>query len=186
MGVSFGSAFPSQRELKERWVSFSILGVVLIALGILAMVLSQYTTLLSMMILGVMFIAAGVFVTYDAFASWWGKSQGFFVHFITGILYLILGILLLVRPMVSAISLTLLMAIFFIMIGTFRVILSPMLRYPRWGWSFLSGLITLILGIMILLQLPASGLMIIGLFVGVDLFMWGWTYLTLALFARAS
>lgn len=186
MNMSFGTAFPSQREFKERWGSFLIWGIVLIALGVLAMGLAQFTTLLSIMILGILFTAAGIVVTYDAFKSWWGKSQGFFLHLVSGVLYLILGILLLASPMVGAISLTILMAIFFIMIGVFRIILSPLIRFPRWGWAFISGVITLVLGIMILLQMPASGLYIIGLFVGIDLFLWGWTYVTMALFARAS
>lgn len=186
MGMAFGSQLPSKQEFKDRWVSFLIWGIVFIILGACAIGLAQFTTFLSVLTIGVLFVLAGVIVTFDAFYSWWGKSQGFFLHLITGILYLILGFMLIASPMVAAISLTIVMAVFFIVIGVFRVILSPIMRFPRWGWAFFSGVITLLLGILILLQLPESGLYIIGLFVGIDLFIWGWTYLTMAVYARAS
>lgn len=186
MGMSFGTAFPSKAEFKEHWVSFTVWGLVLIALGCIAIYLAQIATILTVVMLGALLTAAGVIVTFDSFKTWWGRSEGFFLHFISGILYLILGILLLVSPLVGAITLTLVMSVFFIIIGIFRIILSPLLRFPRWGWSFVSGIITLILGILILAQMPTSGLFIIGLFVGIDLLLWGWTYLTLAIFAKAS
>lgn len=186
MGMAFGGALPSRQEFKDRWLSFLIWGFVLITLGALAITLAQFTTYLSVLTLGVLFLLAGIVVIFDAFYGWWGKSQGFFLHIVTGILYLILGFMLLAKPMVAAISLTLLMAIFFIIIGILRLILSPIMRFPRWGWSFLSGIITLVLGILILFELPLSGIYIIGLFVGIDLLVWGFTYLSMALYSRSG
>jgi uncharacterized membrane protein HdeD (DUF308 family) len=62
------------------------------------------------------------------------------------------------------------------------------LRFPHWGWTGLSGFIALALGIMLLVQLPASSLWFLGLAVGIDLIFEGTGLIALgsALRARAT
>ncbi len=87
-------------------------------------------------------------------------------------------------PIFAAMTLTILLACFFIVIGFYRIIYSAFFQLPSWGWSFFSGIVSLILGILILAQMPFSGLYIIGLFVGIELFFCGWSYVMLALAAK--
>jgi uncharacterized membrane protein HdeD (DUF308 family) len=54
------------------------------------------------------------------------------------------------------------------------------------GWRLASSIITLLLGVLILLEWPASGLFIIGLFIGIDLIFTGWVYIVSALSARSA
>ena len=55
----------------------------------------------------------------------------------------------------------------------------------NWGWHALSGLITLLLGILVLAQWPVSGLWVIGLFVGIELLFYGGAWIALALDLRS-
>ena len=79
------------------------------------------------------------------------------------------GYLLIRYPLTNAASLTLILASFFIVGGLFRAIGSGMLKFPRWGWSVFSGIVSLILGIMLLAQMPVSSVWFIGFAIGVDL-----------------
>jgi uncharacterized membrane protein HdeD (DUF308 family) len=48
------------------------------------------------------------------------------------------------------------------------------------------GIITFVLGMLVLAQWPASGLWVIGLFIGIDLIFYGAAWMALALGLRAS
>jgi uncharacterized membrane protein HdeD (DUF308 family) len=54
----------------------------------------------------------------------------------------------------------------------------------NWGWSALYGIVVFILGILIFVDLPVSGLVLIGLFIGIELLLNGLSWLTLGLAAR--
>jgi len=54
-----------------------------------------------------------------------------------------------------------------------------------WGWSLASGIISVMLGVMIYRQWPASGLWVIGMFVGIELIFNGWTWIMLSMGLRA-
>jgi len=52
---------------------------------------------------------------------------------------------------------------------------------PGWGWQAADGVITSVLGVLVLAQWPASGLWVIGLFVGIDLVFYGFALIALGL-----
>jgi uncharacterized membrane protein HdeD (DUF308 family) len=76
------------------------------------------------------------------------------------------------------------MAMFFMIGGLFQLVGSLVITLPGWGWQMLDGLITFALGILVLIQWPASGLWVIGLFVGIDLILYGRVWIALALDLR--
>jgi uncharacterized membrane protein HdeD (DUF308 family) len=88
-------------------------------------------------------------------------------------------------PLVTSVSLTLLLGIFYTIVGISRIAFSSSVRLPQWKWGFSNGLISLLLGILILANWPDSSLYIIGLFVGVDLLFCGLAYVMVALTARS-
>lgn len=170
---------------RKNWGWLLAWGIGLLILGALAISAATFTTLVSVIFLGALFFSGGVVVTLNTLQYWWRKGAGFPFNLIMGILYIILGLMLMLSPIPSAFSLTVLLAIFFIVVGVSRSVFSLILRYPRWGWGLLSGLITLILGIMILAQMPASSLFIIGLFVGIDLMFFGWGFIMAAIYTHS-
>jgi uncharacterized membrane protein HdeD (DUF308 family) len=58
------------------------------------------------------------------------------------------------------------------------------MRFPQWGWVLLNGIVTLVLGILVWRRWPASGYRIIGLFIGVDFILSGWSWVMLSLAER--
>jgi uncharacterized membrane protein HdeD (DUF308 family) len=89
------------------------------------------------------------------------------------------------RPVISAEVATVFMAMFFLIGGLFQLIGSVAIASPGWGWQAADGVITFLLGLLVLAQWPASGLWVIGLFVGIDLIFYGCAWIALALGLRA-
>jgi uncharacterized membrane protein HdeD (DUF308 family) len=72
-----------------------------------------------------------------------------------------------------------------ILVGIFRVIMAIQHRgLPNWGWPLFSGIISILLGLVIAVRWPVSGLFVIGVFVAIELIIHGWSYLFLALAAK--
>jgi len=68
--------------------------------------------------------------------------------------------------------------------GAFRIGVALSTRMDGWGMLLVSGIITLVLGLMIWNEWPISGIWVIGLFVGIDLIFYGWWLVSLALSVR--
>lgn len=169
----------------KNWGWFLTWGIALFILGMVAIGATALTTLISVIFLGSLLLLGGVVIIIDAFSFWWHKWSGFFLHLIIGIFYCAIGVMLIQSPAIASISITFLLGIFYLSVGIFRVIYSLSLRTPRWSWGFFNGLISLLLGILILASWPASGLFIIGLFVGIDLVFCGMSYIMTAFAARS-
>ena len=111
---------------------------------------------------------------------------GFFHHLLGAILFGVTGLLLVTRPLISAEALTFAIAIFFLIGGLFELVGSFVVAPPGWGWQAADGVITIILGALVLAQWPASGLWVIGLFLGIDLIFYGLAWIALALALRTA
>lgn len=164
---------------------FLIWGIALSILGMLAIYYAAFTTLISIVLLGIILVVSGIVIIMDAFHFWRGKGSYFFVNLLIGVLYLITGALLIKGPGFASISLTLLLSIFYIALGIFRTIYYLSHDTVKRGWGIFSGIIALILGVLIFAQWPMSGLFIIGLFIGIELLFCGWVYIMAALSAKA-
>jgi uncharacterized membrane protein HdeD (DUF308 family) len=170
---------PEDFQKNRGW--FLALGILLIIGGTLAIIYDVAATLLSVLFFGWLLIIVGAIEAVQSF--WQARWGGFFLHLVVGILAVVVGSHLVSAPMAGALVLTLVMAIYFIVIGVVRAISAIAMRFPGWGWVLLSGVITFILGIMIRNQWPATGLWVIGLFIGIDLIFSGWAYVMLSLAA---
>jgi uncharacterized membrane protein HdeD (DUF308 family) len=167
-------------EARRHWGRFLVLGIALIVLGSVALGAAWLTTLASVLLFGWLLIFSGVMETVAAF--WAGQWSGFFLHLLSGVLNVVVGVLILAHPGAVAVGLTLLLAVFFLVAGLFRIIAAFALRFPNWGWALLGGVITTILGAMIWAEWPSSALWVIGTFVGIELLFrrWGWVMFALA------
>ena len=72
------------------------------------------------------------------------------------------------------------MSAFFLFGGLYQFVAAAWTHVPGWGWHACNGVITSIMGVMIMTQWPLSGLWVIGLFVGVDLILHGCNWISLA------
>jgi uncharacterized membrane protein HdeD (DUF308 family) len=170
-------------ELRRNWGWFLALGILLVVLGAIALGASVAMTLASVLLFGWLLIIGGALEAIHAFwrERGWG---GVFIDLLTGILYVVVGFMIVANPGAAAITLTLLIALFLMFTGIFRIVVALMTRFPHWGWLALHGLVNLLLGIAIWRQWPLSGLWVIGLFVGIDMVFNGWSLVMLGLTAR--
>ena len=90
------------------------------------------------------------------------------------------------RPVLSAETLTLFMGMFFLIGGIFQSVTSLVVGSIGWGWQLFDGLITFVLGVLVVSQWPVSGLWAIGLFLGIDLIFYGCTWIAIALGLRTA
>jgi len=168
--------------LKKRSIWFVGLGIALVMLGIVALGASVFVTLATMILIGWLLIVGGVLQTAHAFVS--KAWSGFFIDLLIGLLYVATGFMIVANPLESAATLTLLIAMFLIVGGVFRIFASLSVRYPNWIWLLLNGSISLLLGISIWQKWPLDGLWVIGLFVGIDMIFNGWSLIMLGIAAR--
>lgn len=170
-------------EVRQTWGWFLVLGVVLVLLGMMALGWSVLTTLVSVAIFGWFLLFGGVLSVVNAFLRRrWG---GFFLELFAGILYAVFGLMVVGNPAESAVALTLLIAVFLIIGGLFRILTALTVRFHHWIWVLLNGVISLLLGLMIWSRWPVSGLWVIGLFIGIDLICYGWSLIMLAITVRS-
>ena len=115
---------------------------------------------------------------------WPTKHESLLLHVMLGILNLLAGLLMIVKPDVGAVSLTLVLSCFFIVSGLFKAISIFFTNLPNKFWIFLNGIISTILGIIVIYQWPLSAYWVIGLFVGIDMIFSGWSSVMLSLMAK--
>lgn len=166
-------------RLRERWTSFVVFGVALAVVGLCAMASSVVATLAVMLTFGSLLVVGGVvFLAGSAFSRDW---EGFFLSMLAGVLYLMAGVLMVARPFEAAEAYTLVLAMLFLVEGLFGVVAAASGRFRHWEVVLFHGLITMLLGGMLLKGWPFTGFWVIGLFVGINLLLAGGSYIALGL-----
>jgi uncharacterized membrane protein HdeD (DUF308 family) len=110
-----------------------------------------------------------------------GKWAGFFLHLLVAILFAVTGVTMVTRPVISAETATFLVSMFLLIGGLYQLVAALVTHLPGWGWQALTGVVGSALGFLLMVQWPISGLYAIGLFVGIDLVLYGWSWAALAL-----
>ena len=181
-GASAGWHSGGAEELRRSWAWFLLLGILLIILGVVAIGVAAATTVVSVLMFGWLILIGGVLQAGHAF--WRRAWSGFFLDLLTGLLYVVVGMIMVGHPLASAMGLTLVIALALMFGGIFRIVVSIAVQFQHWPWVLLNGAISLLLGIAIWRQWPLSGLWVIGLFVGIEMLFNGFALLMLGLTAR--
>lgn len=172
-------------ELRRDWGWLLALGCLSILVGMIAIAFSVAATLVSVIFLGWMLIIGGVVEGMHAMQHRTHRPHLFW-YLLEAILGVVVGVLLLRSPEEGAVVITLLLATYFVMAGIFRIVAALMLRFPSWGWTLINGIITLALGVLVWGGWPASGMWVLGVFIGVNLIFRGWARVMLALALRVA
>jgi uncharacterized membrane protein HdeD (DUF308 family) len=174
----------SARELRRSWGWILAVGVALILLGFLLLNAYEIATLAWVYIYGwVLVIAGAAQLTYTFLARRW---TGVFLHLLTGILDIVVGVLFVLKPDAGAEVLTLLLAAYFMVGGLFRIAASVLVwrRFPNAVWLLLTGAVALLLGLLIWQDWRESSKWVIGVFIGIKMLLNGWSLVMLSLTAR--
>lgn len=181
-----GPAANELNELRQYWPWFLALGLGMVVLGTFAIGWACIVTITvaATWLFGFLLLASGISQIVNSF--WSGRWSGMLLHLLIGIMYVVVGFIVIDQPAEAAVSLTLIISIFLIVSGIVRMVFAISERFNGWGWVLLNGAVTLMLGMLIYKQWPASGLWVIGLFIGIDLIFNGWSWVMLALGLRPS
>lgn len=170
-------------HIKAYWGWFLASGVLLMVVGAFAAAYATFVTKVVILWFGILLILASVIRLIYVF-SIKHKSALWFDSGLA-ILGLIVGLYFILAPTAAGVFFTLLVAIFLIFSGIFRIIYAYMAKtIPTWWLVFLTGLITIVLGILILAHWPTSGLWVIGLYISIEIFLNGLSLFMLALAAK--
>jgi uncharacterized membrane protein HdeD (DUF308 family) len=184
MGLG-GSAGAAQElaplRAKSGWIIG--LGVVYSIAGFIALGSVAMATVATVFIVGIMMLLAGVAEIISAFqVKSWGK---FVLWILLGILYVVAGFATFENPLLAAAILTLVLGVSLIVSGIMRIVLAfGMKQGMPWMWIVLSGVITFLLGAIILAHWPVSSVYVLGLFLGIDLVFAGAGWIGLGLGLR--
>jgi len=113
--------------------------------------------------------------------AWTGRVW----HVLIALVYIVGGIIAVTEPVIAGMTLALLIAWTLIVIGVLRLFMALQMRGAAgWLWTLLGGVLSVVLGVMIINEWPQSGLWVIGLFVAIEILFAGWSQIMIALAAR--
>lgn len=170
-------------KLKASWIWLAVLGVISLIGGILALLNPFAATLAAVFLAGWTFLLFGVLQIAQAFriTGW----SGFLWSLLIGVITVAVGGSLLLNPAGGALSLTMLVAVLFLVLGAVKVMYAFSLRpVAGWGFAALSGVISIVLGVMILSDYPWSATAVLGILLAIELLSNGIFLLILALGLR--
>ncbi len=164
---------------------FLIEGIVLLILGIAAILVPMVATIAFTILIGWLFLISGVVGLATTF--WMRHAPGFWWSLVSAVVGIVAGALLLRWPVTGSLSLTLLLAAFFIVEGVATIMYAVEHRNQlsgRWGWMLVSGIVDLILAGIIVAGLPGTALWALGLLVGINLIFGGIAMIGMATAAK--
>jgi uncharacterized membrane protein HdeD (DUF308 family) len=174
-----------QTAISENKGWFYFLGILFIVLGVAAMAFPFVTTIAVKVFLGWLFLIGGIIQIVHAFSTRaWSE---FFLDLLIGVLYVVAGGWLAFFPLTGIVTLTLLLALMFIIEGVLEAGIAFRIRpYAGWVWMLLSGIVAIAVGVLLIAKLPSSAAWAIGLLVGINLIMSGFAYLLLPMAVGAK
>ncbi|MBV8765027.1 MAG: HdeD family acid-resistance protein [Hyphomicrobiales bacterium] len=173
-------------SMQEHWVLFLVEGIILVILGLAAIIVPPLATLAVAIFLGWLFLISGIVGLVTTFMM--RHAPGFWWSLVSAVLGIAVGIVLIGWPVSGAVSLTLVLIVFFIIEGAASIMFALEHRRElsgRWGWMLASGIVDLILAGIIFAGLPLSAAWAIGLLAGINLVFGGSALIAMALHARS-
>jgi uncharacterized membrane protein HdeD (DUF308 family) len=166
--------------LQAHWRLFLIEGIIFILLGVSAVVIPQFFSVVIAIFLGWIIVLAGAIQVSRAIFL--RDMPGFGLWLGLGILQVVVGYLLIADPIAGVFSLTMMMALFFAFEGITKMYWAYKLRpLPHWDYAFFSGVTALVFAAVILMFWSESAHWLLGLLVGVNMIILGWSMVKMSL-----
>ena len=179
------TATGSGHRPRTRWGWFVALGIAPARAGRDRLVDVIAFTIAGVIFIGALLLVAGAFQIVHAFMD---RSWGTFaLHLLVGVLYVIGGLLLMDEPIEGSVIITLLVAAALIIGGILRIVIGLRHRsMPGWGLMLAGGVISLLVGVMLYMTLPWSGLWVVGTLIAVELIVHGVSWIQFGLALRRT
>jgi len=174
-------------SVRDHWKLFLVEGIALVILGFLAVAVPPLASLAVEIVIGWIFLISGLVGLFTTFMM--RSLPGFWWSLLSALLAIGAGVVLLAWPLTGILSLTLVLIVFFVIEGIASIMYALEHRSGltgRWGWMLVSGIVDLILAAIIIAGLPASAAWALGIIVGVNMLLGGFSLVAMALHARPS
>ena len=171
------------KRLHDHWKGVVAFGIVTTLLGVVALGLTVSATIASVLMIGILMIVAGIAELALGFRmrSW----QRFLVWELAGMLYVVAGIFAVLQPEVASVIITLMLGAGLVATGLLRIVFGFQVGpSPSRSVLFLSGAVTALLGLVIVLGWPANSALVLGTLLGIDLLFNGIAWTVFGLRAR--
>ncbi|HEY8157245.1 MAG TPA: HdeD family acid-resistance protein [Methylobacter sp.] len=169
-----------QNYLQAHWQMFLAEGIFFIFLGLCAIVIPQVFTVATVIFLGWILLFGGI--VHVARSFMFSSMPGFGWWLFMGVLQIIIGYLFITRPVAGAVTLTMLLTVFFALEGVAKISIALMMRpLPNWGLILFSGLTALIFALVIWISWSESAQWLLGLFLGINMLFLGWSMVKISL-----
>ncbi|WEH38563.1 DUF308 domain-containing protein [Streptomyces sp. AM 2-1-1] len=156
-----------RRKLSRSFGWLVVLGVLLVAAGVVGLVHTGVATLTSMLLFGWLLLVGGVVGLAHAVQS--RGTAYFWLAAVVAALNIAAGVVVIHDPRGGAEALTMFAALLFLTGGVFRLVGSLVVRGPQFGWTLLQGAFGLLLGLLVLFDWPHSSRYVLGLFFSLSL-----------------
>jgi uncharacterized membrane protein HdeD (DUF308 family) len=167
---------PRQIRRHPWWVL--VPAILFIALGAAAVLMPRASTIAVNVILGWLLLLSGAVYAWSAFGMHGGWQIASTVALAA--LSILVGLLLLAYPLRVAITLTLVLGVFFLVGGAVKLYSAIRNRHVRgWWWGGVGGIASLAIAGLVFAGWPGTGTWILGVLVGVDLIFSGATLIAL-------
>ncbi|MGI9365566.1 MAG: HdeD family acid-resistance protein [Rhizobiaceae bacterium] len=169
----------------KNWVLLLIVGILFVIAGIAALLNPFAASLAVNFIAGWSFIVVGILQMIEAISAegWGGKLWSLLL----GVVSLLVGISLVANPLEGVVSLTIVLGVMFLISGIFKLIVGFRVHDNVLKWTVvLSGVISAILGVMILTNLPGAAVIALGVMLAIELLSNGVSAISLALSRKSG
>ena len=175
MNETGGVSSPDQPS----WGLLTFSGILMIVLGAVAILVPVFASLFITEFLGWILVIGSLFIFGSAFGL--GSFGRGVVRILVAVITLAAGLYLVLNPGEGTETLTLILLIYFIVAGIFRIFAGISERGNQGaGMLIVNGVLSLLIGILIGVEFPSSADWAIGLLVGIDLIFSGWVVVMLA------
>lgn len=167
----------------KHWGLILTFGILMIVLGTIGFFQQMVYTVATVVFFGALMLVAGGagLVSATKLNGWKGKASAILLS----VLFLLTGALMILHPILTELSLTLIVAGFLLAAGASKFWMGFSHRERHgWYWIVANGVLSFLLGLLILGGFPGSGLWLLGLFLAIELIFDGWGAVALAFAAR--
>jgi uncharacterized membrane protein HdeD (DUF308 family) len=170
--------------LAKSWKLLLTAGIISAVLGAIAIIIPPLASVTITLLVGIVLLIGAVAYVAEAISR--GTTGHRIWSFIVAILYVIAGVWLIVNPVSGTITLTWVLAIFFLVIGLFRILAGIQARgkVPNAGWTIVNGVLAVVIAALVIGNLPSSAAWAIGLLVGIQLLFDGIMMITAGMAAK--
>jgi len=175
---------PLQKQLlgqaAEHHGKLIAIGVLLVLFGTFGLIAEVAFSYASISILGAVAFIGGIFMGAHAFQSKGWRT--FLIQSLFAALYIGLGVFVWVAPVAALQGLTIWLAALFLITGVMRLIAAfQNASVGNVWWPAIAGILSIILGVMILNNWPEASLWVPGLLLAIELLLHGWALIFLGL-----